>query len=382
MRTPAFTGTSDPEDFAGACPSSDRRKALLSCGDSFQVARATCNRLISALLLLLIGATAQSGKSEPSIQLHPRNPHYFLFRGKVVALIGSAEHYGAVLNADFDYHRYLAALATAGMNYTRLFAGSYVEVPGKSFGIRRNNLAPAPGRFVAPWGRSATPEYVGGGNKFDLNQWNSDYFSRLQDFLGQASRLGIIVEITLFSSQYDEAQWNLSPFNQANNINQSDAINWKRINTLENGNILPHQERYVRKIVQEVNAYTNVIFEIANEPWSDRPVLADVVNLYLFSPGRDKFPNSVDLPDDLTMAWQARVAEWITDEEASLPHRHLIAQDCCNFRYPMRQLIPGVSIVNFHYAYPEAVSVKPSLTTRRDSWVRMTRSTRARPGIS
>jgi hypothetical protein len=54
------------------------------------------------------------------------------------------------------------------------------------------------------------------------------------------------------------------------------------------------------------------------------------------------------------MAWQARVAEWITSEEASLPNRHLIAQDCCNFRYAMKNVLPSVSVVNFHYAYPEA----------------------------
>ncbi len=84
---------------------------------------------------------AQETREQP-IQLHPQNPHYFLFRGKVLALISSGEHYGAVLNADFDYRRYLDALAAEGMNYTRLFGGSYVEAPAKSFGILRNDLAP------------------------------------------------------------------------------------------------------------------------------------------------------------------------------------------------------------------------------------------------
>jgi len=85
-----------------------------------------------------------------------------------------------------------------------------------------------------------------------------------------------------------------------------------------------------------------------------------VVNPYLFS-GRDQYPNSVDLPDEPTMAWQARVAGWIASEEAGLSNQHLVAQDCCNFRYPVRQLIDGVSIVNFHYAYPEAVTLNYGL---------------------
>ena len=311
---------------------------------------------VLSVLTTILPAFAQQPHQQP-IQLHPQNPHYFLFQGKAVALITSGEHYGAVINADFNYHRYLETLAAGGMNYTRLFGGAYVEVPGKSFGIQRNDLAPARGRFVAPWvrgetTRSETPEYTGG-DKFDLDKWNPEYFTRLHDYLAEAAKRGIVVEITLFSSQYGDMQWDVCPFNRTNNLDQTDAIDWKKLNTLENGNILSYQERYTRKLVREANAYPNVIFEIANEPWSDRPVLADIVNPYLFT-GRDQYPNSVDLPDDLTMAWQARVAEWIASEEASLPNQHLIAQDCCNFSYPVRQLLPEVSVVNFHYAYPEA----------------------------
>lgn len=298
--------------------------------------------------------------AERTISLHPQNPHYFLYKDRAVALVGSGEHYGAVFNGDFDYHKYLLTVEADGLNYTRLFGGSYVEVPGKSFGILRNDLAPAEGRFVAPWARSSEPGYAGGGNKFDLEKWNPEYFSRLHDFLAESSRRGIIVEITLFSSQYGEMQWNVSPFKRENNVNATDAIDWKKVNTRDNGNILAQQERYARKLVREANAYPNVIFEIANEPWSDRPVLADAVNPYLFT-GRDQYPNSVDLPDEATMAWQARVAEWIASEESSLASKHLMAQDCCNFRYAVKDVLPGVSIVNFHYAYPEAATLNYGL---------------------
>jgi hypothetical protein len=317
---------------------------------------------ILLVVLFLYAASARQsppGTAQP-IRLDPTNPHYFLYRGKAVALVTSAAHYGAVFNADFNYHKYLETMQSDGMNYTRIFGGSYVEVPGKSFGILRNTLAPAPGKFLAPWARSETPGYAGGGNKFDLSKWNPEYFSRLHDFLAEADRRGIIVELTLFSSQYGDLQWNVSPFNRDNNVNTTDAIDWKNLNTLDNGNILSYQEHYVRKLVREVNASPNLIFEIANEPWSDRPKLADVVNPYLFT-GRDQYPNSVDLPDDATMAWQARVAEWITNEEAALPQKHLIAQNCCNFRYAVRDLLPGVSIINFHYAYPEAATLNYGL---------------------
>jgi hypothetical protein len=186
-----------------------------------------------------------------------------------VALITSGEHYGAVLNGAFDYRRYLDTLAADGLNFTRLFGGSYIEVPGQSFGIRRNDLAPEAGRFIAPWARS--------GDKFDLDRWNPEYFTRYRDFLAEAGKRGIVVEVTLFSSQYQEAQWKVSPFNPANNANGIDAIEWKEINTLRNGKLLSWQEKYVRKLVHEANDFDNVIFEIQNEPWSDRGTLASVV---------------------------------------------------------------------------------------------------------
>jgi len=312
--------------------------------------------LLFSLLALLVSALASSlsAQSAEPVRLHPKNSHYFLFRGQATVLVTSGEHYGSVLNADFDFKKYLATLASDGLNYTRLFGGSYVEVPAKSFAIARNDLAPEPGRFIAPWLRGSSPGYAGGGNKFDLTQWNPEYFSRLQSFLAEAARLGIVVEISLFSSTYGDAQWAVSPFNASNNINHTETTDWKTLNTLDNGNVLKFQEQYVRRLVRAANGFDNVFFEIQNEPWSDRPVLSDVVNPYLPRPGRDTYPNSVDLADQASLAWQTKVAEWITSEESGLPHKHLIAQNYCNFRFPVRSLIPGVSIVNFHYAYQEA----------------------------
>jgi hypothetical protein len=309
----------------------------------------------------LAGVSALAVSAAGPIRLDPRNPHYFQFDGKTVALVTSGEHYGAVLNGDFDYHKYLAALSADGLNYTRLFGGSYVEIPGRSFGIRRNDLAPAPGRFIAPWARSDDPGYAGGGNKFDLERWNPEFFERYRDFLGEAARLGVVVEVTLFSSSYQDVHWNISPFNPANNINGTDAIDWKKLHTLENGNILGWQERYARKLVREANGFDNVIFEIQNEPWSDRGKLASVVNPYLQGAARDRYPNSIDLADELSVAWQARVAQWIMNEESGLPKRHLIAQNYANFGIPVRQLVDGVSVVNFHYAYPVAVTANYGL---------------------
>ncbi len=64
-----------------------------------------------------------------TIRLHTENPHYFYYKDKPTILITSAEHYGAVVNTEFDYVTYLNELESKGLNLTRTFTGSYVEPP-------------------------------------------------------------------------------------------------------------------------------------------------------------------------------------------------------------------------------------------------------------
>src|SRR4030095_5138910 len=170
--------------------------------------------LLGALLVPLPTAAA----AEP-LRLHPDNPHYFLFRDKPTVLITSGEHYGAVLNLDFDYVAYLSELQSRGLNLTRVWPGGpYLEIPG-SFNIANNTLAPAPNRFSCIWARSSTPGFAGGGNKFDLETWDEAHITRLKDFVREAGRRGVVVEISLFCPYYDAGLWNVSPLNPANNIN-------------------------------------------------------------------------------------------------------------------------------------------------------------------
>ena len=138
------------------------------------------SKLRTVLVVLLLVSCVQC--SEP-IQLHPDNPHYFLWQGRPTILITSAEHYGGVLNPDFNYAKYLKTLSADGLNYTRVFVGgTYVEPLG-AFNIPRNTLAPKGDRFLCPWARSNQSGYSGGGNKFDLTQWDGAYFRRLKDFV-------------------------------------------------------------------------------------------------------------------------------------------------------------------------------------------------------
>ena len=282
----------------------------------------TLVRLLSALVLALPGLTS-AGPYKP-LALHPANPHYFLFRGKPAVLITSGEHYGAVLNLDFDYMRYLGALGKDGLNLTRTFSGAYVE-PFGAFNIASNTLAPAAGRFICPWARSETPGYPNGGNKFDLSKWDEAYFRRLKDFVAQANRRGVVVEMNLFCPMYDEAQWRLSPQNAANNINGIGEVTRTNVYTLGgNGGLLAVHEAMTRKIITELNGFDNVYYEICNEPYFG----------------------------GVTLAWQHHIADVIKKTEKGLPNRHLISQNIANNKAKVVNPHPAVSIFNFHYASP------------------------------
>jgi hypothetical protein len=306
---------------------------------------------MTAFFLLVLSYSLHT-QAQP-IRLHPHNPHYFLFRNKPTVLITSAEHYGAVLNTDFNFEVYLNALALDGLNYTRLFTGSYFEPQG-AFNIQKNTLAPKQERLLTPWERVQSAD--GKGGKFDLMRWNDAYFRRLRDFVQAAGKKGVIVEVTLFSSIYGDAQWNINPLNSANNVNQTETVKRQQVHTLANGNLLAHQERMVRKIVRELNEFDNLIYEIQNEPWADNHILAGPINSYLPN-WEQEWRNRIEYPADHSLAWQKTIAAFIQSEEAKLAKRHMIAQNFTNFRFPLKEVDPAISILNFHYAYPEAVSL-------------------------
>jgi len=317
----------------------------------------TCLLFVLALFLTACPVKDVPGNmelpSEGPIQLHPENQHYFLYQGKALALISSAEHYGAVLNQDFDFKTYLKTLSEEGMNYTRIFTGSYFEIEGESFGIRNNSLAPRKESIITPWGIVVSGQ--SGQWKYDLATWNKAYFQRLQEFMATAAEYGIIVEVTLFSSIYRNEHWDICPQNPANNINMEEEISRFDAQTVHNGELLSYQVSFVRKMVQELNKYDNFFFEIQNEPWSDHAVpVYNIVNKEELK--ANDWTYKADFADEASMAWQEHLASIIVEEEEGLPKKHLIAQNYTNFKAPIPEVGDPVSIINFHYAWPEAVS--------------------------
>jgi hypothetical protein len=277
------------------------------------------NRLINAAVILICPVLLSA---EP-IKLHPDNPHYFIFRDKATVLITSGEHYGAVLNLDFDYVPYFEELGSRGLNQTRTFAGTYREVPG-SFGITGNTLAPDQNRYIAPWARSSTPGYAHGGNKFDLETFDEEYFTRLKDFITEAGKYDIVVELVLFCPMYNDELWNVNPMKADNNVNNVGNVSRTSPLTLNNDGLLVIQDAFVTRVVTELNEFENVYYEICNEPYFG----------------------------GVTEEWQEHIINTIVTTEDTLPLKHMIAKNIANEGAVISNPNTNVSLFNFHYASP------------------------------
>ena len=276
-----------------------------------------------AFLVLLLLA---SGLSAEPIRLNPENPHYYLFRGQPTILITSAEHYGGVVNKDFDYVTYFDALKAYGLNYTRIYPGYLFEPMGKF--MKGNTLGAKPISLILPWARSDKPGYALGGNLFDLDRWNPEFFARLKDFIRKAGERGIVVEVCFYNAQYGDT-WPMSPLYYENNIQGEGHCDYEDAQTLTHPDLVRREDDYVRKITQEVNEFDNVILEICDEP-------------YL-----------TGTPIELAGPWVGHNVQVIKQTESTLPNKHLIAQQ---MEGPIGGPIdftsdPDVSVIVTQYAW-------------------------------
>ena len=253
------------------------------------------------LLLYLLFILAGSVCFSQPLRIDPVNPHYFNYKGKPLFLLTSDQHYGAITNLDFDYDIFLDTLAANEMNFTRIYPGAYLEKDGEY--MADNNLGARNGRQILPWIRTEVTgaHEVLGGYKFDLDKWNDEYFRRIKDFVSRAQDRNIIVDIAFFNGMYPD-RWEYQALYKKNNIQSVGTCLFNEVQTLIDTALVRYQEKYVRKITEELNQFDNVIFDICDEPFQD------------------------GCPPALYHLWISKLTDVIINAEASLPKKHLIAQ--------------------------------------------------------
>jgi hypothetical protein len=279
-----------------------------------------------ATLLALPDSSAATGP----LRVDPANPRYFTDgSGKAILLAGSHTWFtmqdaGATDPPPaFDYDAFLDFVEGQGHNFFRTFVWEQSwKAEGGDFDAR-----------VLPniYKRTGPGNALDGHPKFDLTQFNQDYFDRIRERVIQAEQRGFYVSLMLFEgfSVQDKHGTGYSPYpghpyNAANNINGIDGDpnntgDGGQIQTLNIPAITALQEAYVRKLIDTVNDLDNVLFEICNESEANQDNIdwqnhfIDYVHWYeAGKPKQHPVGFTVPWPDGNNAVLFASHAEWIS----------------------------------------------------------------------
>ncbi len=152
--------------------------------------------MIMAMTAVWSSSAAFAGNAE-RIQPYSENPYYWQYKGEPVLLLGGSWQ-DNLFNHPIGLEKHLDLLVSVGGNYVRNVMS------------HRNR------------GNVFAFEQVNG--KFDLDQWNEEYWRRFDNFLALTHERDIIVQIEIWATwdYYEDHQsiggWSKQPFNPANTI--------------------------------------------------------------------------------------------------------------------------------------------------------------------
>ncbi len=153
------------------------------------------------LMLPLLWSLARPSMADVTdadrIRPYANNPRYWQYKGEPVLLVGASATDHIFLLDDLEAH--LDEIQAVGVNYVR------------------NTMSQREGQDLKP--HKLLPD-----GKFDLDQWNDEYWRRFQDMLEWTAEREIIVQIEVWDrfDFTDASEWNIwqkSPWRPAKNVN-------------------------------------------------------------------------------------------------------------------------------------------------------------------
>ncbi len=227
---------------------------------------------LSISVAMLSLAFSCSAAAENRIQPYAKNPYYWQYKDKPILLLGGSDDDNLFQWTGSRLIDQLDLLVSVGGNYLR------------------NTMSDRDEGNIYPFKKL-------GNGKYDLNQWNDDYWKRLDDFLRETHKRAIIVQIEVWDAfdWTDTYGYSDHPWNPENNVNyttqesglptpwphsphQKDSPFAQTIPGLANAGpgkvVLPFQQKFVAKVLQTSLKYDHVLFTIQNETsstheWSD-----------------------------------------------------------------------------------------------------------------
>jgi len=209
---------------------------------------------ILILQFLVLGTFTETALSR--IEVDNTDPHKLNYGGKAIVLIGGEGIWTTMDDADSVLNEH----GEKGINYVRFW----------------NILPWDKEKQLMPWKRVPGQGKDNDGlDKYDLTQWNDEYWNRVRHIAETARNNNIIIDWMLFDDVGLERRahrWPHNPFNPQNNINNlglsdssADGNGNGQFHDLNNKALLDIQIAYVKKTFKEVGSYGNVIFQLENE---------------------------------------------------------------------------------------------------------------------
>ena len=155
------------------------------------------NRYYSVLILLinLLAVSYASETKQKRIEIYSENPAYWMYGEKPVLLIGGSDDDNLFQHPQL--RQQLDTLKAVGGNYIR------------------NTMS---ARKSLGWEVQAFKQLPNG--KYDLDQWNPEYWNRFEKMLQWTTERDIIVQIEVWATfDYYREYWAENPLNPKNNVN-------------------------------------------------------------------------------------------------------------------------------------------------------------------
>ncbi|MEX2401204.1 MAG: hypothetical protein WD423_10560 [Rhodothermales bacterium] len=203
---------------------------------------------------VLFGDTAEAPGHEPTgdtlasspIQPYDENPWYWEYEGEPILLRGGTDDDNLFQWTGDKLTDHLDLLVSVGGNYVRNTMSDRDEGNVYAFGQNEDGI-------------------------YELDQWNDEYWDRIEFLLSEAEERGIIVQLSLWD-QFDlgSSEWEEHPWNPENNINMETGAWDDREDfyaTVDNNDEegLQYQRQFIDKLLSVSLSHGNVLYNINNE---------------------------------------------------------------------------------------------------------------------
>lgn len=217
--------------------------------------------LLSVLACVVKALASEAGPVPNELRIRPykSNPWYWQYEGKPVLLLGGSKDDNLFQIPDLKAH--LEEMARAGANYIR---NTMSDRSDKGF-------------EVYPFKRLAN-------GKYNLEQWNDEYWKRFANMLNWTRERGIIVQIEVWDRfDYSGPNWEKHPYNPANNVNYTFEASgfapkypehpgqnkqpffFTTPQQRNNALVLKYQQRFVAEMLRHSLPQPHVLYCIDNE---------------------------------------------------------------------------------------------------------------------